>query len=212
MGIYQLSDFRTRMNAALGDRGHTDAELDLWINAGYFELVGAVEFERLKSIEDLSIVSGTSEYPVTGILAITGITIESISKRLIKTSVENLQGRARTQSGRPRYWAWAEGNIVLWPTPDSNYDAVYIAINEPDRLTADADQTVLPGTWDTAIHMLGTAQAFLDLGEDQRSLYWHDRAMKYAGSRMTDAEYGAEAVSEPVQPVHGDQQLDTIYP
>ena len=46
MGLMTLADFQTDLQSALGDKGLANAKLNRWINAGYYDLAGAVEARR----------------------------------------------------------------------------------------------------------------------------------------------------------------------
>lgn len=206
MGQTTLSEFRTRLQTTLGNRGLTNAELDIWINAGYFEVIGAVKFDDMKL--DLLLFTGGADVRSIQIpdriLAITSVHIDAESYDLIETSPENLKRRQREgrETGVPQYYAKQARNLLIYPVSDADYRLDGTAIYEPEKMDSDTDTTEIASTWDTAVHMFAASQAFLDLGEDERSAYWKDRAMMYAGSRITDVEYRESSVTEPVRVVN----------
>lgn len=188
---------------------YDEDDLDLWINAGVHEVMGAVEFDDAKLHATVDIAAGAYEYGLPAeVLAITSVGWASENIWLIKMNPDAMLGLKRATGGRrPTRYAKRGRTLMLYDTPDRDgtLDLFYIA-DLP--LNSDADSvTPYPSTWDEAIYRFSAAAAFYDLNDDERGLFWHDRAVKYAGSRILESEMGAEATSAPVQVVSNPADL-----
>lgn len=206
MGNYTLAQFRDRLQKTLGNKGFTDPELDVWINAGYAEVSGAVQFEfAYPSIASVNIAEGTSEgVGLDALASIESVTIDEEGIVLVRTSVENIRARQKEgrQRGKPQYYARYGNSLVVYPVADKAYTVTVVGEGDPSPLSNEDERTPFHSTWDNAVHMFAAAQAFFDLGEDERGLFWFDRAVRYAGSRKTDAEMPKSNAPEPVRVVH----------
>lgn len=203
MGHLTLANFRTRMSRPLGNRtGLTDEEKNLWINAGYFDLVGAVKFEKFRDTLDVSLDPGEDyfEHPlyVLGIEAVHQIIYDE-ERPLLYTDLRNFNRHRQIDSvDELRTWT-LNGNVVLLNAPPTSGATLRLEFyREPDRLEADGDKTVLASTWDEAVHRFAVAKAFLDLGEHAKAKSWEDFAAEYVGSRLDDTHFGEGKLSEGV--------------
>lgn len=210
MGLVTYDEFAARMQAALGNLNYDGTLINLWINAGVQEVAGAVDFDCLKQRIDLAFVEGTYEYVAPDDL-IRPISIGWLaeSRWLIRSTPTRMDGLKRTRNNRPRFYCLEDRTIRVWETPDRDSTASLLYIKYHPQLGGTVTTTLFPPTWDNAVHYFGVTAAMLDLGDDERAAYWFDRATRYAGSRITDAEYGAEAVSEPVRVVTEGSDLYT---
>jgi len=193
MGLMTLADFETDLQSALGDRGILNARLDRWINAGYYDLAGAVEFEILSNDESVNTVNATQ--------TITAPTNTLIIQYIKDTTSDNLLGwvpkgellrKAITPTGQPLYWSRHKLNIILAPVPDGVYALSIYTLEPPTVLTGTA-VTLFPETWDQAVFLLAGHNALLALGDEQRSAAWLGRGITYIQSRMTEQDIQANA-------------------
>lgn len=204
MGLTTLASYRTRLQTTLGNRGFSDTQLDIWINAGVLELAGAIEFEQLKVTGSVSFADGTQAYTLaTDLVKVTAVHIPDEEWTLIKSSVEAIETLRRDFEDIPRFWAVrGENKLVVHPIPDQSYNGEYVYYKEPDTLSASGDTTDLPSAFDNAVYMFAASHAFFDLDEYEKGSFWQNRAAAHAGSRITDAERGAEAEGAPVRVMH----------
>lgn len=208
MGLTQLQDFRLRLQAALGNANYDNALLDVWINAGIQEVAGAVVFDALEERVDFPILDGTYRYaaPIDLIRPIS-LAWPTGAAWLLKTSKSRLDHLQRATEDTPKLWAYEHGEIVVWPTPAANATLTLLYCKEHPLLVDDTETTLLPATWDNACYYFAVSAAMLDLGDDERATFWHNKGIQYAGSRLTDAEFGTEAVTEPVKVVTKGEEL-----
>lgn len=204
MGLVTLEQFRARLQAALGNFAYDGALIDVWINAGVQEVAGAVHFEALKDRMDLTYAGGVYSVAAPDDLAKPiSLGYPAGSTWLMKSSPTRLDSLLRSSGGTPKFWAMDGRNIVIWPTPTVETVLSMLYVKYHPELSDTVNVTLLPPTWDNAIHYFAVAAAMLDLGDDERSLFWLDKAIKYSSSRLTDAEYGTEATSEPLRVTDG---------
>lgn len=194
MGLMELSDFRDELDAILGDRVDDNDRLDRWVNFGYLDLSGALDFDELNDLHDLNVQSGTADYDVPD------------STRLIKAVVDNDEGEYldyvdpteyfrldRSVSGDALRWTRFANKIRLHPTPSSNADFLVLRKIDPTLLDGDTDTTVIPATWDTAVHILSVYHGLLALDERETKVNsWLSRAITYIQTRATQEEMFAK--------------------
>jgi len=194
MGAIALSTYRSDLQSALGDRGLDNTRLDSWINQGYYDLAGAVDFEVMDTNSTVATVSSVQ--------TITTPTNALIVKFLKDTTSDNLLGwlpkmelfrRAITPTAQPKYWTRHAASIYLSPVPDAAYNMFIVYKKPPTKLTAVGDVSTFADTWDTAVFQLAVHHALLALGEEQRAVAWLQRAILYIQSRMTETDLHAEA-------------------
>ncbi len=189
MGLLTLANFRTDLQSALGDRGITDGRLDRWINFGYLDLAGAVEFEILANDESIATTGSTQ--------TITAPTNTLIIQFIKDTTSDNLLGwipkqemfrRAITPTDTPLNWTRHKTLIYLHPVPDGIFNLMVATMEPPAALSSASGVSLFPDTWDPAIFMLSVHHALLALGEEQRSSAWLARGITYIQSRITEQD------------------------
>lgn len=189
MAYMLLSDFRTEVQSAIGDRGFTNSRLDRWINFGYLDLAGAIDFEELTDTAAFAGVIGQNNYPVPADARIVQLVINETDQRLLqfvdKSEFFRLE---RTVNAPPLKWTRVNDEILLNPTPDATDSFTIVYKKDPTRLINAADLIVLPDTWDAAVTILGTYHGLLAVGEEQRATQWFARAVNYIQSRITQEE------------------------
>ncbi len=194
MGLMTLADFRTDVQSALGDRGLENAKLDRWINAGYYDLGGSVDFETLEtstttptvgSVQTIAVPSGTEI--VKFIKDLTNDTLLGWVPKL------ELFRRSITPESTAINWTRHADLIYLHPVPIGVQSMFIVHKDAPTVLSAVGDLTVFPVVWDSAVFLLAVHHALLALGEDQRSASWLGRAISYIGTRITEVDMHSES-------------------
>ena len=193
MGLMTLDDFQEDLQSALGDRGITDGRLNRWINAGYYDLCGAVEFEVLTNSEKYDCTSSQS-FVIAPANTLVIKLIRDMDNDLLLGWVPLVEYWRRSQgvTDEPTVWTRQEENVYLYPVPDGTYQLMFITIEPPAVLTG-SDKTVLPEIWDQAVFLLAGHFALLALGEEQRAIVWLGRAVTYIQSRMTEQDLQVDA-------------------
>ena len=194
MAYMTLADYRTDLQSALGDKGIDNSRMDRWINFGYHDLAGSVDFEVTDQDETVATVQSTQTIAVP-----TGTEIVKLIK---DTSNDALLGwipkaemfrRAVTPTGPPTHWS-RHGNLIYFhPVPNAVINMFIIHKLAPDRMTNVADVSVFSDIWDPAIFLLTVHHGLLALGEDQRSASWLGRAISYIQTRMTEVDMHSQA-------------------
>lgn len=192
MGYMTLENFRTDLQSSLGDRGHDNSALDRWINFGYLDISGAIDFETLESSSTIATTSGNADIAAPSGSLIIKIVRDDTNDRLLGwlPKIEYFR-RSTSDSGEPTHWTRNENDILLHPVPDGAYDINVIYRDLPTRLSAAGDTTVLPDMWDTAVHMLSVYHGLLASGEEERAQLWFARAVNFVQTRMSEDMYHA---------------------
>lgn len=193
MGALDLSDFRGELDLIFGDRSITNEEtiFNRWINFGYLEITGALDFEELEEHDDTITTSASDdEYGApTDALAIKLIKDLTNDQTLEWVSKPDLFRRPVGGEGEPLYWTRHKGDIYLRPTPDGAYNLRIFYKKSPTLLSGNGDQTVLQDMWDQAIVYFSASHGFMMLGEEQRGVAWYNRGVRYSQSRMTEQKF-----------------------
>lgn len=189
-----LENFRTDLQSALGDRGIDNTRLDRWVNFGYVDLSGAISFEMLEFTDEQTTVSGDETLDVPANIMLVKILRDATNDRLLGWLPKNEYfRRSADASGQPTHWSRHGNDIVLHPVPDGAYDIHIMYQTFPDLLDDPADTTILPNTWDVAVHQLSVYHGLQSLGEEQRASLWYNRAVNYIQTRMTEDLHQATA-------------------
>jgi hypothetical protein len=188
MGVMSLANFRDDLRSALGGRIElADPRLTVWVNVGYFDVAGAVDFHQLFTHSDVNTVIGTAEYDIpAGVVSIRTLYDKVAKNRLGRLEIPELFRLDQTVAGVPKKYARVGNKFILNPVPADVRAIEVVGFKEPAPLAADADVTVLPRTWDVAILMLATSHALLILNEEQRSAFWQNKALAYIESRLIE--------------------------
>ena len=194
MGYMTLANFRTDVQSALGSKGIADGRLDRWINFGYHDLAGSVDFETLESETTTATVASTQTIAVpTGaeiIKLVKDTTNDSLLGWVPKTE---LFRRSITPTAVPEVWSRHGDLIYFAPVPNAIINMFIVHKNPPTRLTASGNTSTFPDIWDPAVFLLSVHHGLLALGEDQRSASWLGRAISYIGSRITEVDMHSQA-------------------
>lgn len=189
MGQMTLTDFREELTLAAGNRGHTNPQLDRWVNFAYMDVAGAVDMDELEEDTDVPTVANQAyiDKPAgaSKVISVVNETTGGLLQYIDKTEYFRLD---RTKVGDPVKWAVLSERVYLHPTPDSIDTIKLIHKIEPTALSAVGDTTVLDSVWDNAIYLLSVHYAMMSVGEDQRAVLWLNRALSYLQSRLTAEE------------------------
>ena len=194
MGYMTLDDFRTDLQSALGDRGFENPRLDRWINHGYLDLAGSVDFEVLNTDASIDTVAATQTIDTPSGAMIVQLVRDQDNDNLLGwvPKVEFFR-RSASVSGKPTHWTRHGDLIYLYPIPDDAYEMWVPYKAAPELLAATLDVSVLPDIWDLAIFYLSAHHALVALGDEQRAASWFSRAVLYIQSRMTETDLHATA-------------------
>jgi hypothetical protein len=194
MGYMTLDDFRTDVQSALGDRGFDNPRLDRWINYGYHDLAGSVDFEVLDDDETTATVDATQTIASPANSMVVKLIRNNTSDNLLGwVPKAELMRRSVTITSEPKNWTRHKDLIYLSPVPDGVYSLFVVFKTPPARFTTAVDVSVFPDIWDPAIFQLSVHHALLALGDEQRSVAWLSRAITYIQTRITEADLHAEA-------------------
>lgn len=190
MGVTTLLNFRTDVIAALASRItelDNSAQINRWINAGYMEVTGAVDFPELDDVFNVATSSGVDEYAgPTDSAGWVGVYDESNDTLLERVTLSQLYRRDRSTNDTPEFWSRKGDTLILSPKPDTVINERIIHKKTPALLDDDADLTSIPGTWDQAIYLLAVSNGHLSFAEENRATFWRNLAVAYIQSRFTE--------------------------
>lgn len=193
MGQTTLAETRYRLGFVLGNVNAETSLFDTWINAGYFEVVGAVQFDKFREVIEIDFAAGTNYVEVDSILdgrvlSFSRLLDYSGEVELEYTNPDVFQ-QFKAAEGDSTLWTISGGRLRIWETPASAFTVTATAIVEPPRLSLPTDVTEIPSTWDEAIFLLSAEKALLDLGEETRAVGYANRAIAYMQSRLGDGDF-----------------------
>lgn len=194
MGYMTLANFRTDIESALGDRGIGSTRIDRWVNFGYHDLGGSVDFEVLEKNTTTATVDATQTIAVpTGTEIIKLIKDTTNDVLLGWLPKAELFRRSITPTAKPTHWTRHGNLIYLHPVPNAIINEFIIHKDAPARLTTSGATSVFSDIWDPAIFLLAVHQGLLALGEEQRSAAFLGRAISYIQSKITETDMHMEA-------------------
>lgn len=188
MGFMTLDNFRTDLQSALGDRGIVNERLDRWINFGYLDICGSIDFEVLDeedTTQSISTGANTANVPAGALIVklVKDTTNDNLLGWIPKPEFHRLSASA---TGAPTKWTRHKNQIFVHPKPTATTAIRIIYKKPPTRLINATDVTVLPDVWDAAVFMLAVSYGMLALGEEQRAGVWLQRVVHYIQTRMTE--------------------------
>lgn len=190
MGVVTLLNFRTDVISALAGRvkeADDAVQMNRWINAGYLEVTGAVDFPELDDVFNVATSSGVNEYAgPTDSAGWIGVYDESNDTLLERVTLNQLYRRDRSTNDTPEFWTRRGDTLILSPTPDAVINERILHKITPALLDDDSDKTAIPGTWDQAIYMLAVSNGHLSFAEENRATFWRNNAVAYIQSRFTE--------------------------
>lgn len=206
MGVMTLKEFRSDLRKVIGARGSGGEWIDRKINQAYEEVSGAIEFKALYDFQTFVTVDGLAVYDLEDdCIGVLSVVDQTNDKRLTRIELKDYYNKNPDSDveGMPDEYARSGDCIYLWPTPstsDWSYRILYI--KRPAHLATPTATTVLPPTWDTAIHLLGCHYALLDLASSEiefiKAQAYFDRAMGSMRSRKKDRDWDMQTQSRGV--------------
>jgi hypothetical protein len=185
MGFMTLLDFRTEIDAVLGSRVFVTARLTTWVNLGYYDVTGAIDFHEL-DIRD-SFDTSVSDYDYSlpsGMREVLALYDADAKYGIREVNIAEFNRQDRSVTGPPKTWARHGDLLYLYPTPiDVREIDVYGRI-DPEPLSVDGDVTLLSGVWDAPILMFAISHGLLSLNEDARAVVWYNRGVAYMQTRV----------------------------
>src|ERR1044072_206544 len=191
-----VQDVVTRVRRTFGDEAAvqvTDADIIRWINDGQVEVVKAND-QALQKTDLLDLVAGTSQYAApTDMLILRSLrfkmpdmtSFSTLKYRNMQQFDEALDGwdGSLYGTGKPFLYTMYEGQIILFPTPDTSVtDGLKVLYNQrPTDVDDVADTLALPLIYHNTIFKYCMWQASL-LDED------HEPAMMYRTDYQTDMD------------------------
>ncbi len=215
MGQINLATFRLRLEAGLGDRGLHKAQLNGWINDGYFDLTGSHDFVHLHAVQTVTLVGTnigvTLPTDAQWVRAVWNVTDKW---QILKIASEHLQAMedVADDDRDDRYYT-RDGDAIYIQPPFLTDKVIAIHYNaEPTLMVLDGDVTLLPTTYDRAIYMFSMSAALSDLGEESRGANWLNRAIIYVRTRLDlEAKEDYPAMSVGVRFIRDTKDLKRLY-
>lgn len=184
-----LSEYRTDLQRALGNLGLTNTELDRYINHGYLDIVGGVDFSALEAVETQALTIGTREYAVPDDTLMIKMVVNDTQNDILEfVPVTEFYRRRVVVNAAPEEWTRLGNEIQVNPPPDAADDLHIIYKVAPDELTADTDEIVIPSIWDPAVLHMAVFYGLMAKGEEDRALAYKQSAMAYIQTRITEEE------------------------
>jgi hypothetical protein len=186
MGVMTLADFRSELNDVVGDRAVVAAaRVNRWINFGYLDVTGAVEFAELEELPTVNTAIGTESYAVPAdARAVLGVMTPD---KMLGWMPKHEWMRIRNSTtGAPIRWTRLGNQLKISPIPSSVMTLTLLIKKEAAALALDTDVTVLPDTWDLAIHYLSVSHAWYALKELASGTAWLNRAISYIQTRAIE--------------------------
>jgi len=192
MGVVTLLNFRTEIISAMSGRvteAADVAKMNRWVNAGYLEVTGAIDFAELDAVFNVATVDGTVEYAgPTDAAGWRSVFDETNDLLLERVSLEQLYRRERSIKNIPDFWSRRGDTLILSPTPNAVINERLLYKKNAAILDDDADLTAISGTWDHAIYLLAMSSAHLSFSEENRATFWRNLAVAYIQSRFTEGD------------------------
>lgn len=182
MGVMALSDFREELAARVGGRADvTSPRMNRWINFGYLDVTGSVEFEELEEEQDIQLAADEYEEAIPAtVRSIVGIRdADGLLQWIPKHEWQRIFGG----EGNPIKWTRIGGFMKFTPVPQATWDGVALFKIEPGILSADESVTAIPQTWDLAVHYMAVSHALFAIEEEAEGTIWFNRAVAYMKTR-----------------------------
>jgi len=185
VGFLTLGQIKLHVKNALGGRVQsTDPRLSEWVNLGYMEVIGAIDFPELEKVRSIQTSSGRIDYAILENDVEVKIVYDQLAKyglRFVK-SVEFFR-QDLTMTGSPKMWTRVGNSVFITPSPSDSRSVLIVTEIDVGPLVDDEDKTKIHNTWDAAVMMFAVRFALLSLNEDARSALWYNNALNYVQSR-----------------------------
>lgn len=208
MGVFTLADFRNHVVAATGPRGSSNEFLDLHINAAYLDICTdpSLNADALIKIHTATLALDTLDFILPDrVIEVIALVDETNNRRLMRESMNNYYKRDRgATAGDALYWTRDGEALHIWPKLDTSTDFACVFKQEPAKLSAVSDVSVLDTRFDTIIVSLASAYAVMALAQTEEEIKkaeaYERRArglMRRFGDETEDYESTMTGVSVP---------------
>lgn len=192
MGILTLAEIRTEVASIMGTRPNvTNDRLDVWINLAYTDIASGIKFTELDGVLVIATVVGQNNYtgPVNPLIV--DLVRDDTNNRLLTYVPNNEYFRLDRSIANAKVLRWTRrtNEILVHPNPDAIVSLSAFFVITPVVLAANGDLTVLPPYTDNGIIFLAASQGLLSVGEDERGIFWANRAVSYLSSRLTGQDF-----------------------
>lgn len=169
----ELQNYRTTVRRELGFPDVsviTDDELDEYINDSYFDVLRRFDHKEIQASNSITTTSGTRAYALqTDYWWMELVKDDDNQQILTYKDLKWIELQDTSVEGMSLYWTTWEGEIILYPTPDTSSLTIdYWYYNRPSVLSADDDADVLPREWEEIIKEGAVWRCFKALGEYDR--------------------------------------------
>jgi hypothetical protein len=172
MNLLQL---RTRLRTRIGSPTVTDvpnATLDEHLNDAYKDICDKYRFRSTRKQCYFPTVAGTDKYTTpTDCLVVMSVRNTTTPCRLVKRNLIWADKQGTKVSGAPTDYVLYRNYIELWSNPDDVYNIQLTYRAEPDTMTDDASEPVIPVSWHEGIHILGRFKYWDSVGDVDRAKY-----------------------------------------
>jgi hypothetical protein len=200
MGLLTLGDLRKSLSRTLGNRGLDNEDLDLFIHLGYIEVATRTHHESLLRRAELDTIPDEQYYDFPDALGIDVVKNTDSGKVILKTTPRGLRRRDASRKGEPLLWARVGRQLQFWPTPTKAQHIEALYVDEPARMDGAGSRTAMSAVWDGAVYLMSVHYALSALdGLNEESMGWYQRAERYIGTRLEDADYSMGTPQEPLQ-------------
>lgn len=195
MGLLTGSEFSDDLQLMLGNRGFTPIQLLRWLNFGYFDVAGAIDFPELDLSTSPSLALNGNALPVPAdAMVIKVIKDVTADVKLNWLPLDEFM-RPKVSSGQPIYWTRDGSTIHFRPSlgkivPAAPHSITIYYKKEPVAITS-GTRSVFARTWDVAILKLAGSHALYSLGEEARGAALYNAAIAYMQTRLTEENLNA---------------------
>lgn len=206
-----ITNYRSQLQAILGKRGYATAELDAWINMGYQDLAGVVDFPELEETSTVNTAGNTQSISAPpNVLVIQLLKDETSDVALQWLAKPELFRRKISPEGAPKYWTRQGDLIYLSPVPDGVYAIRVFFKQAPADLGTGSSSSVFPDVWDPVILQLAAHYALMGTGQEQRGAAFLSRAVTYIQSHITEDDLRGHEIGLDASIANLTNRLETL--
>lgn len=192
MGLYPRSTLRAELEGIIGrNPDAANVTLNRWLDFGYLDLAGLLDFERLHNTWTLAVTAGTYEYNNDPLLAdpsrYMGTRVvfnPTTRKRLDWVPIADFLTYDLTSQTSPIRWSLKGSKILVQPTGAASLEVTYK--EAPAAFADDNAKTVLASIWDQVVVLLAASHGFSALNEEERSAYFLQKAQQHIQTHITE--------------------------
>lgn len=190
MGRTTLDEFRDDVAGATGASDLSAATLTRFVNYAYQEIIAAVDFHELVEEDTLTFAAETRDAEIDSDSSIIDAVLVEPYKRLEWRDIQDLNSRDPLVEDDPQFFSRIGNSLRVWPTPAEELSVRVTQRKVPANLSANADVTALPATWDLGLYYLAVSHTYFRIGNENQGAVWYNRAISYLSSVVTDEDRG----------------------